>query len=277
MPDEHWAVGFEHASVTADNRADFTTHMAKFATPADAVADGFGLAKLTGKPFKMPESLDKLPDDAARADFTSQAHKVLGIRKVKSIDDLKDVNLKDGLPDGSPYDEGFATAYKQFVVDEGMNSSDMPKNAKFFNTIMAKLTADGKTKAENDAIAAATSCDEALIAHPDIGSKENLLVLTEQFKRAMTNHMGLSADEVAELGEGLALSTITKNPVLQRVMLKAIAPLAATATNEGGAGGGGGDTKPVNPDAGSPTYVALGWSSADEEAAYKERNKQVPA
>ena len=277
MEDEHWAVGFEHASVTADNRADFTTHMAKFATPNDVVADGFGLAKLTGKPFKMPESLDKLPDDASRADFTSQANKVLGIRKVKSIDDLKDVNLKDGLPEGSPFDEGLATAFKQFVVDNNLNTSNMPKYSKFFNETMVKAGAAHAAKAEADGLAAATACDEALVAHPDIGSKEKLLEMTELFKRAMTNHVGLNADELAELGEGLTLSTITKNPVLQRIMLKQFAPLAATAKSEGGAGGDGGAEKPANPDAGSPTYVALGWSDAEEAAAYAERNKQVPA
>ncbi len=274
MADEHWAPGFEHASITADNREAFNTVASKFATQGDMCVGYHELQKTTGKPFKMPESLDKLPDDAARADFTSQAHKVLGIRKVKSIDDLKDVNLKDGLPDGSPYDEGFAAAYKQFVVDEDMNSSDMPKNAKFFNTIMAKIKADNATKLENDNLAAATKCDEALIAHPDIGSKEELLKQTELFKRAITSKVGLTADEVDELGEGLTLSTITKNPVLQRVMLKHFAPLAATATNEGGTGGAGADGKPVNSDSGSPTYVALGWSNAEEAAAYAERNKQ---
>ena len=53
----------EHPSVTAENREEFSTHMAKFATMEDAALDGMALKKLTGKPFKMPESLDKLPDD----------------------------------------------------------------------------------------------------------------------------------------------------------------------------------------------------------------------
>jgi len=140
-----------------------------------------------------------------------------------------------------------------------MNTSDMPKNAKFFNSIMGKMKADAATKAESDAIAAATKCDESLVAHPDIGSKEKLTEMTELFKRAMTNHVGLSADEVTELGDGLALSTITSNPVLQRIMLKTFAPLAGEAQSEGGGSPSKEKGKPKSPHVGTPTGIALKW------------------
>lgn len=261
MAEEHWSQEFEHSSITADNREAFNTHMSKFPTQGDAVANHMELAKMTGKPFKLPESMDKLPDDTSRSDFTSQAHKLLGIIKTKDINTLKDVNLKDGMAEGASYDEDFANSFKQFVVDNDLNVSDMPKYSRFFNTAMGKATVDMAAKTEADNLAAAEKCDAALIAHPSIGSKEKLLELSELFTRAMKKHVGLTAEEVEELGDALAISKLTKNEVLTRVMLHQFAPLAAEATSEGG-GGGNKPELPADPDEGSVTYIALGWSKA---------------
>ena len=259
---EHWAPDFEHPSITDENREAFETAASKFETQDDMTVGYYELQKTAGKPFKLPVALDKLPDDTSRAEFTAQAHKLLGISKTKDIAALADVNLKDGLPEGSPYNEEFANSFKQFVIDSNLNVNDMPKYAKFYNTAMAKFAADQKAKTESDAIAAAAKCDEELIAHPSIGSKEKLLELSELFARAMKNHVGLTPDEVEELADGLALSKLTKNPVLARVMLNQFAPLAATATTE--RGDGTPKVAPVDPDEGSKTYVALGWSPKKE-------------
>lgn len=258
--EEHWTEGFEHDSITDENRESFNTAMAKFPTQADAVVNNLELQKLIGKPFKMPESLDKLPDDASRVDFTAQAHKLLGISKTKDIATLADVNLKDGLPEGSPYDEDFANSFKQFVVDNDLNVNSMPKLAKFFNEAMATITA----KAETDKIAAAKSCDESLIAHPDIGSEEKLLEMTELFKRAIRDRVGLTPEEFEEFGDSIALTMLTTNPVAARVMLKQFAPLAAEAGTEEAGGGTKVEAK-KDPDEGSKSYVALGWSEEEKQ------------
>lgn len=228
---EHWIDDFEHSSITDENRESFNTHMSKFDTQADAVMDGYGLAKQKGKPFKLPEAMDKL-DEASRSEFTAQAHKLLGITKTKDIAALKDVNLKDGMAEGAAYNEEFANSFKHFVIDNDLNVNAMPKLAKFFNVAMAKFAAAQKAKTEADNIAAAEKTNEALIAHPSIGSKEKLLELTELFTRAFKNHLGLTADEVKELANDLSISKLTKHPVLARIMLHQFAPLAATASTE---------------------------------------------
>ncbi len=235
MPE--WLDNFENTGVTVENKEGFTKYAERYATEGDAIVAGYNHQKMVGAPFKFPESLDKLPDDASRGEFTSQANKLLGIIKTGDINTLKDVNLKDGMAEGAVYNEDFANSFKQFAVDNSLNVSDMPKIAKFFNESMGKLAIDLKTKSENDAIAAAEACDVALIAHPDIGSKEKLLELTELFARAMTNNVGLSDDEVEELADGLALSKFTTNAVLSRVILKQFAPLAAEGNTEGGGPG----------------------------------------
>ena len=254
----------DHPEVMANPLAK--NALAKYKSADKAMLGGVDAMAFVGKPFKMPESLEKLPDDASRTDFTAQAHKLLGITKTKDIATLKDVNLKDGMAEGTAYSEDFANSFKQFVVDNNLNVNDMPKYAKFFNTTMAAVTA----KAETDKITAAESCDKALIAHPDIGSKEKLLEMTELFARAMKNKVGLTPAEAEELADGLALSKLTTNPVLARVMLKQFAPLAAEASTEGG-GGGTPPTPPADPDEGSPTYMASGWSTPEQEAEYNKR------
>ncbi len=250
----------EHPSITAENRGDFSTHMEKFDSMEAAALDGMGLKKLQGAAFKLPKDIAGM-DEKARGEFMPQVHKLLNIRHAASVDELKDVNLKDGLPDGSPFDENIANMFKEFVVKENLNTSDMPKYSKFFNTLMAELKTEAATKADNDAIKAAENCDAELIKHPDIGSKENLLKMTELFKRAMeSEHVGLTADEVKDLGEGLAISKMTTNPVLQRVLLKQFCPLVAEANTElDGQGKPKVGTK-TDPDEGSVTYKALGWS-----------------
>jgi hypothetical protein len=271
---EHWSNEFEHSSITDENRESFNADMAKFPTKDDAVIGYRELQKTAGKPFKLPESLDKLPDDTTRAEFTSQANKILGIRRTKDIKELADVNLRDGHPDGVAYNEEFANSFKQFVVDNNLNVNAMPKYAKFFNEAMAGLRA----KNEADKIAAAEKCNTALIAHPDIGSKEKLTEMTELFVRAMKNHVGLTAAEVEELADGLALSALTTNPVLARIMLKQFAPLATEGSSEAGGHGNQPPAKPPDPDEGSPTYDAMGWSTPEQVEEYNKRQKvKAPA
>jgi len=255
----HWTQEFNHVSVTDDNRGAFNTAMSKYNSVDDAIIGGFEAQKMAGKPFKLPESIDKL-DETSRTEFTSQAHKLFNIRKAANIDDLKDVNLKDGLPEGSPYDENFALAYKQFVVDEKMNTSDMPKNAKFFNSIMGKMKADAATKAESDNLAKAKACDEALIADPDIGSKENLVVMSERFARALKNECGLDADGVEEVADALAESPyLTKNHKLSKILMQKIGALATEAESQGGGAPSKEKEKPKSPHVGTPTGDALKW------------------
>ena len=114
----------EHGSITTENRESFSKHMEKFETMEDAALDGMALKKLTGKPFKMPESLDKLPDDTSRADFASQAHRLLGITHAQNIEDLADLDLKRGSTADAAMDDKLAAAFKQFVVDEKLSKGD---------------------------------------------------------------------------------------------------------------------------------------------------------
>jgi hypothetical protein len=270
---EHWTDDFEHSTVNDENREAFNKHMVKFATKDDAVADAFGLAKLKGAPFKLPKDLEGM-DETARGEFMPAVHKLLNIRHAKSVDELKDVNLKDGLAEGANFDEDFANEYKKFVVENKMNTSDMPKNAKFFNTIMAKLRTDAEAKANKEAVAAREACNKALIEDPDIGSEENLKKQTELFKRAFQKHLNLKADEVEKVGEALAAAPLlTTYPPLAKILLKQFAPLAATADLEDTGGPDAGKNKIESVERGSPSSDAIWGSTEEEKKAYQESIK----
>ncbi len=237
---EHWSNEFEHTSVTPENREAFNTHMAKFPTVEDAVADGYGLAKQKGNPFKFPESMDKLPDDESRSDFTSQAHKLLGITHAKSIEDLADMDFKAGSADGVETETNLASAFKQYVVDNDISKGDAQKMIGFYNDAMGKAVIANTTQVEADKLAKAKSVNEALIADPDFGSEEKVKEQSELLRRAVKEKLGLTADEYEEFGQAMADGILTENPVMAKAMLKLLAPLAAEGSTDGGGGGGGG-------------------------------------
>ena len=177
---ENWAEDFAHASVDTD-KAAFNSAMAKYATKDDAIVGGFNAMKAIGKPFKMPESLDNLPDDASRTDFTSKARGLLGINIPKNVEALADLDMKSGFVDGQVLDENLSKSFKDFIVESGMQKSVAQKAVAFHNKMMAAAKVSIKEAAETDKIAKAETCNQALIAK--LGSKEE----EESFTQGKSN------------------------------------------------------------------------------------------
>jgi len=240
MPD--WINDFEHESITDENRESFSKAMGKYETAEDAILGGFNAQKVLGSSYRVPESLDSL-DDTAKADFAVKARKTLGLEHAASLDELKDVNLKKGLPEGSPYDENFANAFKQFAVEHKLPKSILEPAAEFYNKAAIKFMEDQQALVE----AAKQTTADALAKHPDFGSKEKLDEQTVLLHRALTNNLGLSTEEANGIAEFLRDREGATNPVLRRVLLKQLAPLAAEGgTHSGdGTGGSGGVKQPT--------------------------------
>lgn len=246
MPDNvpEWIGGFENAGVTSENKEAFQNYAKNYQTEGDAIVAGYNHKKLVGAPYKLPESMDKLPDDKTRGELRGSALKLLGMEPAANVEALADLNLKAGMAEGIEPDVDLANMFKTVAVEKKWSKSVTQDIIELHNTVQAQARAAAAEKTLKDAETAAQECDAKLVAHPDFGSEEELLRQTELFKRAMENNVGLTPEEVTELGEGLALSTITTNPVLQRVMLKQFVPLAEEGdTPPGGGGGGGGATE----------------------------------
>ncbi len=240
---QEWLNGFEHSSVTTENRDAFNTHMDKFPTINDAVADGYGLAQMKGKPTKLPESMDGFADDTARAEFKTGAHRLLGIIHANSIDDLADLDLRLGSTEDTKMDDNLATAFKQFVVDEKLSKGDAQKIVGFHNKAMglAREAFAAATKAAEDQAAAKfisdkRACNDALVAHADFATQEKLDKENVLLHRALKDNAGISVEEAESMAVLLSEGEGATNPVLRRLLLKAYAPMAAESGTDGGDG-----------------------------------------
>ncbi len=261
MDGEHWSKEFQHPSITDENRETFNTHMNKFTTREDAIVDGFGLAKLKGKPFKLPGSMADLPDDTARGELTTQAQKLLGIVHAANIEELSGVDLKVGMAEGASYDEDFAKTFLQFAVDKKIPKSVLPSIAEFFNLAAGKIT-----NAQRDSmVAAIEETNKTLAAHSDFGSKEKLDEASVLTHRALMNNMGLSTDEANDIAGFLKSREGATNATLRRILIKSLAPLAASSSNESGGDGHKPDV-PTDLAEGTPSYQAIGWSAKTGQA-----------
>ncbi len=256
---EHWSNEFEHESLaTPEAKESFTSAMSKYETQEEALLGGFNAMKSMGKPFKLPESLDKLPDDNIRNDFRSQASKLLGIEDgISDIKAFDDIDFSDGLPDGVVMDEDFVNSYKQFAIDTKKTRSQVEKEVGFYKQALTKATEKVNQKIEAQKLEAANKTNEALIAH--FGSKEEVAKQSELVRRAFQNHAGLTAQEYEEVGEALADSALTKNPVLTRALVKLVAPLAAEGSTDKGTGGNPPPKQVTVKDMNPKTAKALGW------------------
>jgi soluble cytochrome b562 len=260
MPE--WVNEFQHESITPENKEAFTSAMSKYDSPEAAIVGGFNAQQMTGKPFRMPESLDKLPDDATRDDFRSQANKLLGVQHVKSVDDLKALDLKAGSKNDTPADEALAGLVKEYAVEKGWPVSVVQDIVGFNNgplaEHMSKMMEAQTAKAEEDSIAQMKAADDELVKM--LGSREEVDKQSELFKRGLKNGFDLSADDVDEVVEAMVKGGLTSNAKTAAVLLKAIAPYGAEGGSEQGKGGNP-QAKAKTPAELMPkTAAALNWN-----------------
>lgn len=254
---EHWAGEFEHASVTADNREAFNTVASKFPTQGDMCVGYMELQKTAGKPFKMPESLDKLPDDDARSDFTAQANKLLGNEFAADIAGLIDLDMKVGSAEGVQTDENLANAFKQFVVDNKVPKALAQKLLGFHNGAMGKATE--AFTAANDATfdTNAKATNEGLVTH--FGSQDKVDSESELFRRAVLNHPGMTTERAEKVAD-IFVETMQRGGSDAAVtLLEMIAPMAREGGSHAGDGGNKPPTEQTTAQQLPKTAKSLGW------------------
>ena len=249
MSEEHWASTFESDSITDDNRESFVNANSKYATEQDAIMGGYNAQKAMGKPFRIPESMDKLPDDASREDFQNQARNALGIVTAKTVDDFSDVNFKDGLAEGKEANEAFVGMVKNWAVEEGIPLSIVGKMASFYNGPLSAHAAEAMATQGTEAYEAkASECNEALVK--DYGSEAEVEKQTTLFKKAlsaMAEKNGLDVDATNEVVAVMADAGVFTNANTAKIMLQAFSPMAAEGGTLNGDGGGGGSEKQQTP------------------------------
>ena len=176
-------------------------------------------------------------------------------------------------------DERLVPAFKQFVIDNKVGKGLAQKLVGLHNKIIGENNAAYKEQLEtddkqtaSDRLAKVKACDDTLIAHTDFGTAEKLKESDILLHKALLNNVDITAEEAGGLSEFMRDGEPSTNPVLRRVMLKLLAPLAAESGMHG-PGGGNTPEAPVDPDEGSPSHHAAGWSTPEQVAAYNARNK----
>ena len=196
MPDEtqvtetqtHWTEAQE--SFTPEMKQAF----AKYATPDDAFKGAFEAQKMTGKPFKLPESLDKL-DDKTRVEFKASIGKLLGA--IEKPEDLKDINLTVGMPEGGKPDDGIVAVLNKWAI--GKPKDVVQETIQVWNE--AQETA--KKQMEANYLAQSKVTEEELIKPERFGSKEKYLAASELIKRMFSNIKGMTPEKFESIGKYL--------------------------------------------------------------------------
>lgn len=265
--EQHWSQTYEHESLTApEARESFVKTMSKFEKPESVPIGYFELQKSAGKPFKLPESLDKLPDDKTRQEFQLGVSKLLGA--VEKPEDLKDIDwLKGSTLENDTPQEHLVKAVSDFAVARKWPKSIVQDIAELWNAGIsaperAKL-AETKKQEEAELQEKAKVIKESFVKIS--GSEDNLKVDKDLLQSMFRNHAGLSGDEYDAVGDelaGLLLGDVTKAPNMAKglIMLARQFKSGDTANGKGGTAPPAKDEKTFGQKEGvEKSAKALGW------------------
>lgn len=245
--EKHWTEEFAHEKLaTPEALTEAKTALSKYDTINDAVVGGLEAQKMVGKKTsdflasdeggKVLDSMgvirkpgkDAKPEDVHA--FQKMLLKELGA--VDKEDDLKDLNLTVGLPEGTKPDEVLAGVFKKWSVQEEIPKPIAQKILALHNTLQ---------------VAAAQQAKEKQLEQIEVSTKEYIKHYktdaefqrrSELFKRAIGNHAKLSGEQYEQVGDDIAKSGIMiAYPMLYETIVDLISPIseeAATKTGEGG-------------------------------------------
>ena len=251
MADENWYDGME--GITGNE--SMLTMAKEFDSAESAVVGGFNAKKAVGAPYKLPKTLESLPDDKVRDELLSQVSGLYGVDtgrltevRVSKAEDLADVNFADGLPDASKVNEGLKTAFTDMIIATGAPKSLVQKIITFNNTM---VTQAANQKAQTDTEAAGkVSAEVKGLYGGEAGVERHRGLVSALFQA----HGGLTTEETeafATIIQGATKDHVVANKALFN-LAKKIMPESTTA-------------KP-----GEPGYVAKKTSLAETQ------NKALP-
>jgi hypothetical protein len=231
--------------------------LSKFDSEDAALTGYYELQKSAGKPFKLPKSMDKLPDDETRSKFTAQARELLEIEDgIKSADDVKDVNFAEDLADARVVNEEFKKNLIDFAIEKKMPKSLLAALVKFENqqftkhdTAQTNAIEAAKTEAEN-------KVSEALgtLYGGDAGIKRN----NENVRKMLTNNAGLDSVD-GEAASALVEKLMKISVPFSKAVYNISKDYAESTTEPGGRPGERGK-EPTGTEGLEKTGAVLGWN-----------------
>ncbi|MCK9482791.1 MAG: hypothetical protein WC372_10990 [Candidatus Neomarinimicrobiota bacterium] len=240
-----WINEFQHESLTDPQvKESFTKAMSKYETKEAAIVGGFNAIQAVGKPFKLPESLDKLPDDKTRQEFQLGVSKLLGA--VEKPEDLKDIDwLKGSTLENDTPQEDLVKKISEIAVAKKWPKSTVQDLVEFWNGLQASernKIAESQKQQDAELQEKAKVIKESFVKIS--GSEDNLKVDKDLLQSMFRNHAGLSGDEYDAVGDelaGLLLGDVTKAPNMAKGLIMLARQFKSGDTNNGS----GGTSKPT--------------------------------
>lgn len=224
---ENWLDEFNGSSLTPEEQQSFKSAMGKYKSKDEALIGGYNAIKLTGKPYKLPESIDKLPKEV-QEEFKSGAMKVLGIEPGVDDDSVKKVNFKKGLTGEA--NETVVAKLTEFAKKEGIGLTKLQNLVEFVNTFGTEQVSAFEAERQAAIKKAVETTGQELDRYYGAEERKNK---AELLRKAVQNDCGLSSEEVEQLAEDLAEDGyIFRKPALARILIDHVAPLAKEGTTE---------------------------------------------
>lgn len=211
MPDnEHWSNKITHEDLTTPEAKNW---LSKYDSQEEALVGGYNAEKKVGKPFKLPESLEKVeswPDVKDREAFRGGLSKLLGT--ISKVEDLDDIDFAKGLPDARQVNAELVSAYKEFCVKRGVPKV-LARDLAVFNNEFVTQVVQNQVKEKQDRIQKAQDS-----LKPLFGDDNALKVHDDRVRRLFQNHCGLSAQEYEGVIGELMSAGVAENATLRKAL-----------------------------------------------------------
>jgi hypothetical protein len=227
MPDQEWVGELTHEKLTTP---EAKTVLNEYTSQDEFMAAGLEAKRKVGQPYRLPKSLDKLPDDNVRTQFKSDIAGLIGhdFDVAESEESLKDINFAEGLADARKVNADVVAAFSKFAVENKLPKALVQKLAGFNNGLVTAFM----TQQEQARTEAATKVNDSLKVL--YGGEKGVAQNTENVKRLFKNHCGLTAEEYEESAQGLVDSGMTQSAVICKALFNLAKDIVSEGTTEGG-------------------------------------------
>ena len=258
IPDGHWLNDKPGEIYTPEVQKA----LLKYKTEDEAILGGFNAQKSMGKPYKLPESLDKL-DEKSREEFNGSLAKLRGVPS--DIKELEDLDMAVGLPEGQEPDQNLAAQFKQFVLDsKTLSKADAQAGIKWLNTSAAEAQKRYLAQQEAEYLKQSEATNAELERPERLGSADNVAKTSELIKRMFMNLKGMTPEK----HEAIAKYMVDTRSVHSADFIEALGQIAQQHAGEGDSHSGEGGSPAEKPETieqqtakESPaTAKALGWT-----------------
>lgn len=231
---EHWSDDLTHDKLITP---EAKTVLGEYTTSEEFMAAGLEAKKMVGSPFRLPKSLESLPDDKVREELTSQVSELFGADgflkgMTKSEEDLADIDFAAGYKNAKSANKEYVAALKAFAVDKKLPKETVKDLVGFTNQFNQGLL----NNEEKRVIDEADAIKETLTVM--CGSKEAVGSSYDNVRKLFQNHCGITTQEYESVGKDFVEKVLMKNAVMSKALFNLADGIVVEGETEGTLPGG---------------------------------------